>query len=88
MNLYVGIATSVVSYIEDRITDHLSLHDLAERFHFSENHFSRLFNIMVGMPLKQYVLGRKLSLSAEKLKNVDTSVAEIAQRYGVTEIEP
>lgn len=82
MNLYVSIATSVVSYIEDRITEHLSLHDLAERFHFSENHFSRLFNIMVGMPLKQYILGRKLSLSAEMLKNADASVAEIAYSLG------
>ena len=82
MNSYVKLINEVIEYIENNINDPLSVQEIAKRFYLSEFHFSRIFKIMIGCSIKQYVQGRKLTLVAEKLKASDWTVTMAAMNYG------
>ncbi len=82
MNLYVRTINNVVDYIEERISEHLTLQSVSQQFYLSEFHFSRLFTMLTGKGFKQYILGRKLAAAAEKLKDPHNTITEIAYGLG------
>lgn len=81
-NLYVHMMNDVIDYIEENISEQLTLQSVSEQFYLSAFHFSRLFKIITGTSLKQYILGRKLALAAEKLKDPRNTVTDIAYELG------
>jgi AraC family transcriptional regulator len=82
MNLYVDLINSTIEYIEEKIYDRLSLEEISRNFCISEFHFNRMFKTVTGKTLKQYILGRKLSLAFKKLSTTDKSVIDIAYDFG------
>lgn len=82
MNLYISIMNEVIHYIEDNIHEPLTLQSIAKQFYLSEYHFSRLFKMITGISLKQYVTGRKLAGASESLKAPDSTVIGVALDYG------
>lgn len=82
MNLYISLINDTIEYIEDNIHERLSLHNISQRFCVSEFHFNRMFKTVVGKTLKQYILGRKLTLAFERLKVSNESVINIAYDFG------
>jgi AraC family transcriptional regulator len=82
MKAYILLLNSVIDYIEDNITEKISLMSISHQFHISEFHFSRLFKIVVGSNFKQYILARKLTKAAESLKNNHNTVTSVAFKYG------
>lgn len=66
MNYYIHTMNRVIEYIEQNITESISLRDISERFCLSEFHFSRLFRMItgssVGIYLRQW--GVKILLNA------------------------
>lgn len=68
----------VVDYIEDRINDKLSLKTLADEFGISDFHFNRIFKTVTGSTLKQYILGRKLTVATQLLSDNQRSIIDIA----------
>jgi AraC family transcriptional regulator len=82
MNFYVALSNQVVDFIEENIHQDLPLETLAREFGFSGFHFNRIFRTVSGRTLKQYILGRKLSLAMEKLEVGAESVIDIAYDFG------
>lgn len=82
MNLYVSAITEAIDYIECNIDESLQLADISTRAGISDYHFNRIFKTVTGITLKQYVLGRKLTIALEQLRNTDKSVIEIAMDLG------
>ena len=82
MNLYVRIINNVIEYIEQNISEPIKLQNLSDEFFISEFHFSRLFKVIVGISLKQYILGRKMTVAAEKLISTNNTVFSIAHQLG------
>jgi AraC family transcriptional regulator len=82
MNFYVDLIGSTIEYIEEKINEKLSLEDVSKNFCISEFHFNRMFKAVTGKTLKQYILGRKLSLAYEKLSTTDKSVIDVAFDFG------
>jgi len=74
MNLYIHTISKVIDYIEQNISEHLTLQGVSQQFCLSEFHFSRIFKTITGVSLKQYILGRKLTLALHKLKHSQTIV--------------
>lgn len=72
----------VIEHIEEHITEALTLQELSKNFYLSEFHFSRIFKILCGYSIKQYIQGRKLTLVAEKLKTSDCTITSVAMDYG------
>lgn len=82
MNLYVHTINNVIDYIEQNISEQLTLQSISQQFYLSEFHFSRLFKMITGTSIKQYILGRKLALAAEKLQDSQNSITNIAYDLG------
>jgi len=82
MNLYVKTINEVVDHIEQSLHEPLTLQSVSQQFFLSEFHFSRLFKMITGISVKQYILGRKLAAAAEKLKNPRNSVTDVALDLG------
>ncbi len=82
MNYYVGVINEAVDYIEDSITERLSLGEVSHRFGISDFHFNRMFKIVTGITLKQYILGRKLTKAMAMLKETDDSIIDVALELG------
>jgi AraC family transcriptional regulator len=75
--IYASIDT-----IEEKIDTHISVAELAKLYGFSSYYYSRLFKGITGVSPKQYIHGRKLSLSATDLLEQDVNIIDIAFKYG------
>jgi AraC family transcriptional regulator len=82
MNFYVSLITNVVDFVDANIHQTLPLDVLAQEFGFSAFHFNRIFRTVSGQTLKQYILGRKLSLAVERLGTGTESVIDVAFDFG------
>ena len=68
--------------IEERIQEKLTVGAIAESIHFSKYHYQRMFREAVGDSVMGYVARRRMSLAAGELAGTDSTVLEIALRYG------
>lgn len=77
-------AAPILQYIEDHLTESLTLEGLAAAFGYSKNYFSAMFNRVTGMHLKDYVNRLRLQRAKARLdsKNRSETVLEIASDCG------
>lgn len=81
MNHNPLIAKSI-SRIEDSLTEHLTIDDLARSSFISKSHFQRLFYDITGEPVMEYVKKRRLALAALELISSSSRIIDIAVKYG------
>jgi AraC family transcriptional regulator len=71
----------VIDYIEDHLTDDLSLEIISEYAGVSDFHFRKIFFYLSGLTLNEYIKNRKLSEANKDLLNGET-VTGVAFKYG------
>lgn len=71
-----------VDYIEEHLLDELPLHDAAAQAYLSDAHFQRLFSVVFGISLGEYIRGRRLTLAGKALVGAGGKVIDIALQYG------
>ncbi|MDQ0185696.1 GyrI-like domain-containing protein [Cytobacillus kochii] len=71
-----------LNYIEDHLESHIDLKDVAKRAYCSEYQFKRLFSLLSGITISEYIRRRRLTVAALELKNQYVKVIEIATKYG------
>ena len=72
----------VLDYIEDNLTDDISLHQVAKKAGCSVFNFQRMFSFITDVPLAEYIRRRKLTLAALELQNSEIKVIDLAYKYG------
>lgn len=77
----------MIDWVEENIEDEPALAKMANHVGYSEFYCSTKFHEYVGVPFKEYVFRRKLSLAAEALIKTDALIIEIAVRYGFSSHE-
>ena len=82
MNAYIGLMNEVIEHIENNIKSSLTLQSVSEQFHFSAYHFARLFRVITGISVKQYILGRKLAYACDTLRQGKLSITDTAYELG------
>ncbi len=82
MNYYIKLINETVDYIEEYLSDRLSLSILSKHFGVSDFHFNRMFKTVSGVTLKQYILGRKLTRASELLSMKERPIIDIAYDLG------
>ena len=82
MNVYINTISQAIDYIEDHISEKLTLLELSNVFNISEYHFNRIFKTVIGQSLKQYILERKLAHAHRKLVHSKDAIIDIAYDYG------
>jgi AraC family transcriptional regulator len=71
-----------LAIIEERIQERLTVEALAEEIHFSKYHYQRLFREAVGDSVMGYVARRKMVLAAGELADTESTILEVALKYG------
>lgn len=81
MDWITGIQNAI-NYIEDHLTEEID-HELVARESFSSSyHFQRVFSILSGYTLGEYIRSRRLSLTGTELATGKEKVIDIAMKYG------
>ncbi|MDR2730708.1 MAG: AraC family transcriptional regulator [Treponema sp.] len=57
----------VITYLEKNFKKDISLDDLADRFCITKNHLNFLFHNMVGMPIKKYIIAKRLGFARHEI---------------------
>ncbi|MBD0381372.1 AraC family transcriptional regulator [Paenibacillus sedimenti] len=78
---YIQIQRTI-EFIENHRAEHLSLSRLAQEACFSEFHFHRVFQSIVGDPVMDYVRKRRLAEAAYQIAHTDKKLLEIALDNG------
>jgi len=73
---------AVADLVEDRLTDRLTLDDLAAQARMSPFHFARCFKRATGLAPHQYVLARRIELAKRLLLTTTRAVQDIAWSVG------
>ena len=83
----VRTINDMVDWVENNIEDEPTLERMANHVGYSECYCSTKFHEYVGVPFKEYVSRRKLSLAAETLLVSDIRIIEIGMKYGFSSQE-
>ncbi len=80
MNWITGIETAV-EYIENNLTEKLDYEKIASSAYCSSYHFQRMFSVLAGCTLGEYIRNRRMTLAGSELKGSDIKVLELAVKY-------
>ena len=81
MNWIQGIQNAI-NYVEANITEEIDFEEVAKQAYSSSFHFQRVFGILCGFSLGDYIRMRRLSLAGEELSRGNAKIIDIAVKYG------
>lgn len=71
-----------IDYIEANLTEEIDYEKVAAESFSSSYHFQRVFSILCGYTLGEYIRLRRLSLAGAELANGKEKIVDIALKYG------
>ncbi|WP_026688762.1 AraC family transcriptional regulator [Alteribacter aurantiacus] len=81
MDMLKGM-NAALQYIEENLSDNIDLKEVAKVACCSEYHFKRLFSLLSGITLTEYIRRRRLTSAAYELKDSSVKVIDVALKYG------
>ena len=81
MDWIIGIQQAI-DYIEDNLTETIDYEEVAKKCYSSSYHFQRVFSILCGFTLGEYIRNRRLTLAGRELATTNAKVIDVAMRYG------
>lgn len=71
-----------ISYIEENITEDLSIEEIAKKVNTSSFYFQKGFGMLCGYSLTEYIKRRRLSLAGSEILSTNEKIIDIAMKYG------
>ena len=81
MNWINGMQKAI-DYIEEHLTEEIDYAEVAAQSFSSSYHFQRVFSILCGFTIGEYIRNRRLSLAGTELATSDVKVIDVALKYG------
>ena len=81
MNDWAERLQNALDYIEAHIDDELNISDIAAQAYVSEFHFQRIFSVLCGLTVGEYIRCRRLTIAAQELSR-GARVTDTALKYG------
>lgn len=81
MDWITGIQRAI-DYIEDNLTETIDYEEVAKQCYSSSYHFQRVFSILCGFTLGEYIRNRRLTLAGRELATTNAKVIDVALKYG------
>ncbi len=81
MDWLTGIQNAI-QYIEEHITEEINYEEVAKKAFCSSYYFQRIFSILCGLNLGEYIRNRRLTLAGNELNATDGKIIDIALKYG------
>ena len=64
---WIQSLSKAIHYIENNLTNPLNIEDISRKVYASGSHFQRIFNLVTGMTMGDYIRSRRLSLAGQEL---------------------
>jgi AraC family transcriptional regulator len=71
-----------MNYIEEHLADEIDVNEAARIAFSSPFHFQRMFHMLTGVTVAEYVRKRRLTLAAQELVTTKEKIIDIALKYG------
>lgn len=71
-----------IDFIEDNICENLCAEVIASQAYMSSFYFQRIFSVVCGVSVGEYIRSRRLSLAGIEIRCSDTKIIDIAFKYG------
>ena len=81
MDWITGIQNAI-NYIEENLYGEIDLSEAARQSFSSRYHFARMFSLLCGYTLGEYIRMRRLTLAGAELANGNVKVIDVALKYG------
>lgn len=81
MDWILGLQKAI-DYIENHLTEKIDYQAVAKECYSSSYHFQRVFAILCGVTMGEYIRNRRLSLAGSELATTDSKVIDVALKYG------
>lgn len=82
MNYWNEGITNAIAYIEENLDKELCVEYIAAKAYVSAFHFQRIFSVLCGFTVGEYIRCRRLTLAAQELASGEEKVIDIALKYG------
>jgi len=79
---WIPSLNQAIQYVEDNLLTDLTCEDIAEHVYISTFHFERIFTLLTGMTLGEYIRNRRLSKAGQDLTKQNEKVIDVAFKYG------
>ena len=73
--------TKAIRYMENNLTNNISIEDVSNQIFASGSHFQRVFNVVTGITIGEYIRNRRLSQAGLDLLLTNSKVTDVAMRY-------
>lgn len=81
MDWVLGLQNAI-DYIEQHLPEDIDYQEIAARSFSSSYHFQRVFSILCGFTVGEYIRNRRLSLAGAELAAGNSKVIDVALKYG------
>ena len=71
-----------LAYIEEHLTEEIDYEEVAKQSFSSSFYFQRVFSILCGYTLGEYIRNRRLTLAGAELQSENAKVIDVALKYG------
>ncbi|MFC5403223.1 AraC family transcriptional regulator [Cohnella soli] len=78
----LGRFNEALNYMEENLTSTVDYKEVARIACCSEYHFTRMFALLAGVTLSEYIRRRRLTLAGLELNVSDSKVIDVALKYG------
>lgn len=79
---WIASLQNAIDYMEAHLTETLDYAEIAKQAYSSSFHFQRIFGILCGYTLGEYIRNRRLTLAGGELAASEIKVIDIALKYG------
>lgn len=79
---WIGDMNNALEYIEENIQRDVTSDEIAQVAHLSKFYFLRIFNVLTGTTLGEYIRQRKLSIAVKDVVSTNLKIIDIAYKYG------
>ena len=73
--------TNAVSYMEENLDKKLDIQEIADKAFVSAFYFQKIFHVLCGFTVGEYIRNRRLTLAAQELASTDARVIDVALKY-------
>jgi AraC family transcriptional regulator len=71
-----------IEYIESNLDNDIFIDDISATACMSKFHFQRMFNMLTGYTVSEYIRNRRITVAAQELVNSRSKVIDVAMKYG------
>ena len=79
---WINIVQNTLNYIEDHLLEDINADKIASQFFISSIYFQKIFSIITGFTINDYIKNRRLSLAGEELAGNKIKIIDAALKYG------